>query len=174
MWGTVTGTADLNITTNGKILEDTYSGFVIPSYTSEEIKQMWEAEYDKNSKFSREVISKGNFEVTLVKYGFFEHYDISNDNKTDFRADIKVKNIGSELHCYDVDNAKIISGSNEYSESLYSNFGIWNNCIEAGFVQEGYIVYDNVPQNLTGQIKINVGADEFNNKNDFYEFTVTL
>jgi len=178
------GTADLTLTMNDdKILKDTYSGFEIPSYTEEELKQVWEEEYNENAKFSREVISKGNFEVTLVKYGFYNHFIDSfwRKNRTDFRVDIKVKNIGSELNCFDIDDAKMIFGSKEYKNSLYSNFPFLTNCMEAGFLEEGYIVYiggygenDVVPHNLTGQIKINVGDESYDNKNDFYEFTVVL
>lgn len=184
------GTADLNLTmTDGKVLKDTYSGFSIPSYTSAELKQMWEDDYNKNAKISREVISKGNFEVTLVKYGFYTHRPdgVSSKERSDFRADIKVKNIGSELKCFSIRDAKMTSDSKEYEKSLYSNFPLYSffpassPCLETGFLNEGYIVYiggygenDVVPQNLTGQIKLNVGIDEYTEGASSYEFTVTL
>ncbi len=172
------GTVDLNLTmTDGKVLKDTYSGFSIPSYTHTELEQMWEEEYNNNAKISREVINKENFEVTLVKYGFYIYqpslFGVYADEKvTVFRADVKIKNIGSVRNKFYTIGAKVISDSKEYDvQTLFSE---WSGLetIESGFLKEGGLKFLNVPQNLTGQIKILVGSDE--KVENFYEFTVSL
>ncbi len=173
-----TGTADLNLTlSDGKIIKDTYSGFSIPSYTHAELEKIWEDEYNKNAKISREVINKGNFEVTLVKYGFYTYqpslFGVYTDDKvTVFRADVEIKNIDSVRNKFYTIGAKVISDSKEYDvQTLFSE---WSGLetIEPGFLKEGYLKFLNVPQNLTGQIKILVGSDE--KVENFYEFTATL
>lgn len=171
-----TGTAELTITTaKGNVLKATDSYVEIPSYTEEEIKQMYFEQYNKNAKTSGEVISKGNFEVTLVKYGFYTHlkYDTWGDEVTEFRVDLKVKNIGSEKDSFSNYDAVILSGTNQYERSYNSNLD--SSDIYSGIVKEGYLIFDNVPKTLTGQIKIIAGTSYDVSYNKLtYEFNVQI
>jgi len=167
-----TGTAELTITTlKGDVLKATDSYVQIPSYTEEEIKQLYLEQYNKNAKLSGEVIKKGNFEVTLVKYGFYTHlkYDTFGDEVTDFRVDLKVKNIGSAKESFNKYDAVILSGTNQYEYS--SNSKLESSDIYPGIIKEGYIIFENFPETLVGEIKIIAGTSLDDSYNKFtYEY----
>jgi len=127
----------------------------IPKYSDEEIKAIYENQYLQSAKIVGETITKGNFEVTLVRIGYFTHlaYD---EKETYFRADIKVKNIGNEIESFYTSDAAMITGSSQYSYSYRSEFE--GSDIYPGVIKEGYILYKDVPKGLSGQVKIVVGS----------------
>lgn len=137
--------------------------------------EQYEEEYNQNAKVSGEVIKRGSFEITLVKYGFYTHlkYDTWGDEVTDFRADLKVKNIGSEKDSFSTYDAVIISGSNQYERSFNSKLD--SSDIHPGIIKEGYLIFEDVPKTLTGQIKIIVGTSYDTSYNKLtYEFDVQI
>lgn len=170
------GTADLTLTmADGKVLKATDSYVQVPSYTEEEIKQMYDEQYAKNAKIGGEAIKKGNFEITLVKYGFYTHlkYDTWGDEVTDFRVDLKVKNIGSEKDSFTTYDAVIISGSNQYERSFNSKLD--SSDIYPGIIKEGYLIFEDVPKTLAGQIKIIAGTSYDVSYNKLtYEFNAQI
>lgn len=137
---------------------------------SEGIQEQYLEQYNNNAKISGEVIKKGNFEVTLVKYGLYTHleYDTIGDEVTEFRVDLKVKNIGSEKDSFSSSESVILSGTNQYEG--YSS-DLYYLDIYPGIEKEGYITFKNFPKTLTGPIKIIAGTsyDVFYNKLT-YEF----
>lgn len=152
------GKAIMTFTTaDNKVLNatDTIS---IPKYTDDEIKQIYEDQYNKNAKVNGTTKTKGNFEITLVKYGFFTHlkYGTSGGEVTDFRVDMKIKNIGSEKDSFRTYDDTILSGANQYKKSFNSELDTTD--MYPGVVKEGYLLFENVPNTLTGQIKIIAGA----------------
>jgi len=171
-----TGTAELIITTlSGNVMKATDSYIQIPSYTEEEIKQMYSDQFNKNAIISGEVIKKGNFEVTLVKYGFFTHlkYDTLGDEVTDFRVDLKIKNIASEKDSFRSYDAVILSGTNQYERSYNSK--LESSDIYPGIVKEGYIIFEDIPETLVGQIKIIAGTSLDDSYNKLtYEYIVKI
>ncbi|VVB59734.1 Uncharacterised protein [uncultured archaeon] len=156
--GVSTGTANITFTTtDGKTLKATATYVQIPEYTVDEIKQLYENQYNKNAKTIGTVKTKGNFEITLVKYGFYTHlkYDTWGDEVTDFRVDMKIKNIGSEQDSFITYDDAILQGSNQYKSSF--NNKLDTSDMRPGVIKEGYLLFEEVPKTLTGQIQIIAG-----------------
>jgi len=156
--GTGVGTADLTLTMDdGKVLIATNDWVPIPSYTGEETIQMYEEQYNSGARISGEVITEGNFEVTMVKYGFYAHlkYDTWGDEVTDFRVDLRVANIGSEMDSLYTSSAVVTSGSTQYEMSYGSKLDCSNT--NPGITTEGYLLFEDVPETLTGEIEIVAG-----------------
>lgn len=152
----------------------------------QEKKAYYEAQYNENAEESGEKISQGDFEVTLIKYGFYDYFSINSfteqEEKTNFfRSDIEVKNIGSELNCFEVSgwdfHAHLVANSERYeSDGLKTKFPIdsSSDCIKPESTAKGYILYENVPNELEGEIKLIVGKNIYSEDPDNkpYEFNV--
>lgn len=154
-----TGKSVLIFTTiDGREGKVTYDYVTIPKYSDEEIKAIYENQYLQSAKTIGQTTTRGDFEVTLVRVGYFTHlkYDTWGDEVTDFRADIKVKNIGTSSESFSSYDAAMIVGSNQYNYDYNSKFDGSN--IYPGVIKEGYILYENVPKNISGQVKIIVGG----------------
>jgi len=168
------GTADITLTVaSGKVLKSTADYVTIPKYSEEELIAVYETEYNKTAIVSGEVIKKGNFEVTLVKYGYYTHleFDTIGDEVTDFRVDLIVKNISSKKDSFSVFEAALLSGSNQYKYSFNSKIDTAD--IFAGVIKEGYIIFEDVPDTLSGTIKIIPGTAYDSSYNQInYEFEV--
>ena len=171
-----TGTADLTLTVaSEKVLKSTVDYVRVPVYSEEEIIEIYDEQYNKNAKINGEVVKKGNFEITLVKYGFYTHlkYDTWGDEVTDFRVDLKVENIGSEQDSFSTYDAVIISGSNQYEMSFNSKLD--SSDIYPEIIKEGYLIFKDIPGTLTGQIKIIAGTSYDTSYNELtYEFNVQI
>jgi hypothetical protein len=168
------GTADITLTVaSGKVLKSTADYLTIPKYSEEELLAVYENAYNKTAIVSGEVLKKGNFEVTLVKYGYYKHlkYDTTGDEVTDFRVDLKVINISSKKDTFNVFEAALISGSNQYKYSFNSKIDTAD--IFAGVIKEGYILFEDVPDTISGTIKIIPGTAYDSSYNTIsYEFDV--
>ncbi len=170
------GTAYLTLTTaNGKTLKNEYPLIEIPVYTAEEINALYESEYIKTSKLISKTDTKGYFEVTLSRLGFFKHlqYTTWGDEVEEFRADIKVKNVVTVENTFSTYDAKMIVGSSQYDYSYNSKFDSGD--IYPGVIREGYIIFKDVPKNISGEARIIVGS-HYDSGFDKYisEFTITL
>jgi hypothetical protein len=168
------GTADITLTVaGGKVLKSKADYVTVPKYSEEELIAVYENVYNKTAIVSGEVIKKGNFEITLVKYGYYTHlkYDIYGDEVTDFRIDLIVKNISSKKDSFYIYEAALISGSNQYKYSYKSKIDTAD--IFAGIVKEGYILFEDVPNTLSGTVKIIPGIAYDSSYNQInYEFDV--
>jgi len=150
------GKAYLTFTTpSGKNLNADTTIFDLPSYTREEIEQLYENQYLQTAKTIDQTMSEGDFEVTLVKVGYYGYLDYDQELNY-FRADIKVKNIGSESKSFSSYDAAMIIGSNQYSRSYRSEFEGIN--IYPGVIKEGYLLFEDVPENIGGEVKIIAGG----------------
>jgi len=173
--GIGTGNAYLTFTTiNGKTLSSETSFIEIPTYTEDEIKTMYENQYLQSAKNVGQTTTEGNFEVTLVRIGYFTHlqYDTWGSEVTEFRADIKVKNIGGEKDTFSTYNAVMIVGNKQYEYSYNSKFEGFE--IYPDVVKEGYIIFKDVPKGLTGDAKIVAGTSWYGFNEVTYEFLVKL
>lgn len=165
------------ITPNGKNLNADTTLFDLPSYTQEEIEQLYENQYFETAKTINQSMSEGDFEVTLSKVGQFKYLDYDKEIKY-FRADVKVKNIGSESKSFNGYDAAMIIGSNQYSVSYRSEFEGIN--IYPGVIKEGYLLFEDVPENITGEVKIVAGSafwysvDHHSWRDILYTFTLQI
>lgn len=150
------GTAYLTFTTpNGKNLNADTTLSDLPSYTREEIEQLYENQYFQSAKTIGQTMNEGDFEVTLVRVGYFKYLDFDKEVKY-FRADIKVKNIGFESKSFSGYDAAMIVDSNQYSRSYRSEFE--DNNIYPDVIKEGYLLFEDLPENMAGEVKIIAGS----------------
>ena len=168
------GTAYLTFTTlNGKILTADTSLFDLRAYTDEEIEQMYEDRYIQNAKTSDKVAKKGNFEVKLLRYGYFTHrYSAWSEEETDFRIDIEVKNVGNEEDSFYTYDSALIIGEKQYDVGYDSEFDGGN--IYPNIVKDGYIVFKDVPEDLSGEAKIMVGTHWVGYERTHYFFRIEI
>lgn len=151
------GKAQLQFTTSGQTLS-AEAAVEIPAITKEQTIAAYENSYVKKATPVDKTITKGYFQVTLVRVGYYKHleYDTWGDEVTDFRADIKVKNIGSEEETFSTYDAAIIIGNSQYDAKLFrSKFDGYN--LRPGIVREGYLIFE-TPITLKGQGEIIAGS----------------
>lgn len=153
------GKVYLQFTTGGGSFEELESSvYGLPQFTKEEIVAQYENKYLNSSKFLNITERKGYFDVSLMRVGFFKHlkYDTFGDEVEEFRADIKVKNIATAENSFSTYDAKMIIGSSQYDRSYNSKFDSGD--IYPGVIREGYIIFESVPKNVSGEAKIILGS----------------
>lgn len=158
-------------TLSGKTLTADAPLFDIPAYTEEEIKQLYEEGYLKSAKTLGKSITKGNFQVILSRYGYFKH-SVFGKEVTSFRVDIEVKNVGMEQDAFFIHDGALIVGNEQYNVGFDSEFDGMN--IYPNIVKKGYLVFEDVPDGLSGEARVIVGHFwvDFNTVN--YEFTIEI
>ena len=163
------GVAEIKVISNNKIMyaKDIYIS--IPYYTDAEINQMMNSLYLKNAISLNQKIRKGNFEVTLLKYG--NSYEYSFGKYTPFlRVDFLAKNIGVEQDSIYTYNSVLINGESQFDLSYSSTFIVSN--IYPDIIREGYMLYD-VNKQITGPFTIILGKGYDNNYNEvIYSFDI--
>ena len=120
------GTAYLKIKLNdGTTLSASENYIYIPTYTKDELWDLFTDKFNENAKFVNESLKKGPFEVQLIKYGVVR--DFFNMPPT-FLALLNITNEGTvKDHFYMYDNALIVenkqfeptSGSTIIYEDIY-------------------------------------------------------
>ncbi len=153
------GTAYLTFSINDKKYTVERSFIPIPSYTPNEIIQLYENRYLQSAKNAGQTLTKGSFNVTLVRLGYFIHlqHETYGGEVTDFRADIKVRNIGNESERLSSSDTALIVGSKQYGYSSGSEFDGYK-LLDSGIVKEGYILFEGVPIGLTDKVEVIVGS----------------
>lgn len=137
------GTAKVTFTSNdGQVFTSTYDAVSIPKLSDEEVKKIYEEEYLKTAKEVGSTVTKGSFQITLVRVGWYEHlaYDTWGDPVTDFRADITIKNIGPEPE-YIPSSFVIIDGNgNQYDSNFRGTITFRE--IYPGVTVQGYELFE--------------------------------
>jgi len=142
------GTAKLTfVTWEGRILiaEELVE---IPVFTEEEIKTMYEDKYLQSALTVNQALRWGNLILSVVRMGYYTHlkYETWGDLVTDFRVDIKVKNVGTGKELFHIFDIVIIDDlNNQYNvDSSRSEFESGD--IYPGVTVEGYLIFDDVPE----------------------------
>lgn len=118
-----------------------------------------------------------NFKVTLQRIGFYTYSQYSTP-QTYFRADVVVENIGDQAETLSTYDAALISGKNQYDRSYNSQLDASG--LRPGVIREGYLLFENVPLDISGEIRIDVGSsywyakDYLSSRNVLYAFNVNL
>ncbi|MFA5405833.1 MAG: DUF4352 domain-containing protein [Candidatus Nanoarchaeia archaeon] len=159
------------LASNGKNLNANNSFVSIPSFTDEEIEQIYEEEYESNKTIFNQTISKGNFQVTLKSFGFFKTSSYFTIEEY-FRVDFFVKNIGSESDYFSPSNMAILDlEGNQYEKSYGGTLDTWKNMYQ-NTKQEGYVLFEEVPKDLnSARLVFELGYDS--NWNDYlFEYNI--
>ena len=160
-------------TPQGKSLSAENVGIEIRSYTEEEIENMYEAEYENSSTTINKKITKGNFEITVVKVGFFNSYQLYVVNQY-FRLDIEVKNIGDESDYFLPNSVVIIdSQSIQYENSYLGTLDLYST-IYPDVTKTGYLLFNDIPKTETSlRLLFELGYDEYFNPY-LFEYNIDL
>jgi len=168
------GKAILTFTTpKNKSLHAEYNLVEIPIYTEEEIEDIEKEDYNDTAVSVNKKISKGNFEVTVTRAGFFNDTEWGLTNEY-FRVDMEVKNIGSESDYFFPSGLAIIdSQNNQYDYTYGGTLDIFST-IHAGVTKKGYLLFECVPATETSvRFLLELGYDA-NFNLYFFEFNIKL
>ena len=168
------GKAFLNfITPEFKSLYAEYNAVEIPTYSEEELENNEEESYENSAISVNKKISKGNFEITVTKVGFFEKYTWgSQDNY--FRVDMEVKNIGADSDYFIPDGVAILDNqNNQYGENYLGTLNTFPT-VYPGVTIKGYYLFDDVPETIKSiTLFFELGYDdEFNSY--LFEYHINL
>jgi len=139
------------------------SSVTVPCYTSEEIKQICEQQYLAASTTVNLKLTKGNYEVIVIRVGFFNDYSYL-EKKQYLRVDIQAKNIGSQASYFSPSGMAIIDNQNhQYDRTYGGSMDLFSN-IYPGVSKSGYILFE-VPNTVTsGKLVFQQGYDvHYNN-----------
>jgi hypothetical protein len=134
---------------------------------------IYEEMYLQSAMTIEQTITKGDFSITLVRVGNFTHleYDTFGDEVTQFRVDLKVTSISSELEYIFLSDIRMVDNlGNEYNRQYGGTLDLGQ--IPAGVTREGYLLFPALNKEAT-RITVVVthpAIPEF----DIYEFTVDL
>ncbi len=158
---------------NGIIFEElSTSVFGLPEYSKDELDIISSLEFSKNAVVINKTIKQDGLEVTLKQIGFFikNEYDTKT---TYYRADFIVYNYGREASRISSYNGYLIHNKSQYDRSYNSNLDVYD--LKTGIQREGYLLFDNVPSNLAGEIIISAGSAYDRNYNNIdYTFRINL
>lgn len=100
----------------------------------------------------------GIFSVTLNRIGFYKHQPYSFQDAEDvLRLDMTVENIGEITESFSTSSAAIIYGNQQYDTSYFIN-ELDTSDLRPGVVRSGYILFKDVPNSISGEIRIDAGS----------------
>ncbi len=145
----------------------------IHSYTEEELENMYEAEYENSSTAVNKKITKGNFEITVSKVGYFNNRLFGVTNQY-FRVDMEVKNVGSESEYFLPSGIAIIDSQSIQYEYTYGGTLDILSTVYPDVTKTGYLLFEGVPNTETSlRLLFELGYDE--NFNPYlFEYDINL
>jgi len=124
----------------------------LPTFTTVEVEEQFEEEYNKNSLRVGTTVEGKYFDVTVERVGFFKEKYFSED-KEYFRVDMKIKNTGKDKERPSMSGLAILdNNNNQYEKEFGGTLDLYDK-IYPGVTKEGYILFEKIPEN-TPKIKI--------------------
>ncbi|HIJ99078.1 TPA: hypothetical protein H1005_03975 [archaeon] len=116
----------------------------------------YESRFIRNSYDVNKQHNFGLFESKLLRMGFYTFYnDVSKQEETVFRADIWVRNVGKAEEDFNSFNGFIRQPPYHYNVTG----GTFNGeDVTPGESREGYILFENIPKDLNGDISVSIGT----------------
>lgn len=114
----------------------------------EELEDVYEREYENSSISVNKKITKGNFEVTVIKVGHFDKYEWGVTNRY-FRIDIEVKNIGTKGEYFMPDRLAIIDDQNNQYEQNYLGTLDTIFTVYPDVTKKGYYLFEDLSESVT-------------------------
>lgn len=145
----------------------------IPKMSDEQIVQLYETRFQEAAQPVGKTISKENFAITLVRVGVFTHpeYETWGDEVTHLRADLVVKNTGSEKdYIFESDAVILDDLGNQYEVE-------WDGTLElgelhAGVKREGYLIFP-LPEKEASRLRLLFTKSAYP-EDITYEFNIQL
>lgn len=154
------GKAEIIFTKNNKQLTASNDFVAIPFFTEEEIKQIYEEDYNKNKKIAEEKIKSLKLEITIKSFGFYKAQSYL-DIEEYLRIDLLVKNIDNEPNYFWPSSTVLIDSEGNQYETAYEGT-IEGKEMFPNTKQEGYILLEGVPKTLkSANLIFDAGYDEY-------------
>jgi len=134
-------------------------------------KQLAEEEYLKNAVTINKKISKGNFEVTVLKAGIFSPYEWGK-KKDYFRIDMKAKNIGNQKTGFPTNNFVLLDRYKNKYESM-SDRTFDGYYFYPGITKRRMVLFKDVPTSATS-VKFVFELNDENNNPQLFEYNIEL
>ena len=148
-------------TKNAEFEELDTSIWGLPTYSEEELAQLNEEEFSKSAVNVNKKVSKGSFEVTVTRVGFFTPLVTWGDKKEYFRVDMEVKNIGSEKEYFSPSGLAILDNQGNQYEREYGGTLDTFSQIYPGVKKSGYILFEKIPKTSQSiKLVFELGYDE--------------
>jgi len=135
--------------------------------------QLAEEEYEESSVVINKRISKGIFEITVTRAGFFSPYEWGS-RKQYFRVDMEVRNIGSAADYYSPSGMVIMDNQgNQYEKSYGGSLDTFSQ-IYPNITKKGYMLFEGIPKTIGSAIlAFQLGHDA--QYNDYlFEYSIPL
>jgi len=144
----------------------------LPKYSEQELAQLNDDKFTQSAIVFNNKISKGNFEVTLTKVGFFTPLVTYGDKKEYFRIDMEVKNIGNEQQYFSPSALALLDNQGNQYEKEYGGTLNTYSMYYPGVKKSGYIIFGNVPETLqSAKLVFQLGYDA---NYDYYKFEYSI
>jgi len=140
------GTAYIEFrTASDKFEELDAAVYDLPTYTEEEAGAFYEEAYDEDKTTVNQMKSDYGLEVTVLSAGRFTHrpYGTWSGETTNFRIDLKVKNLMSEKQSFSPSyGGVIVADGKQYEAELFVSD--IDGYIFPGVTVEGYLLFDDI------------------------------
>jgi len=145
----------------------------IPTYTEEELENLYEGEYESSSTPVNKRITKGNFEITVTNVGYFDKYEFGGMNRY-FRVDMEVKNVGSGSDYFLPSGLVIIDSQSIQYGYTYGGTLDMLSTVYPDVTKKGYLLFENIPDTeMSVRLVFELGYDM--NFNPYvFEYTFNL
>jgi len=168
-----TGTMYLNFKTKSAEFEEiTADIWGLPTYSDEELAELNEQEFLKDAVSVNKKLSRGSFEVTVEKVGFYEPMVTWGEPEEYFRVDMEVKNIGNEKDYFSPSGLVILDNQGNQFETEYGGTLDTYSNMYPGIKKSGHIIFKKIPSN-TQAIKL-IFELGHNANWDAYEFEYNI
>lgn len=161
-------------TKNGEFEEISDSVWGIPTYSEEELMQLNDDAFLKTAVAINKKLSKGDFEVTVTRVGFFTPLVTWGDEREYFRIDMEVKNIGSEKEYFSPSGLAVLDNRGNQYETEYGGTLDTFSQIYPSVKKSGYILFGRVPK-TSQNIKLVFGLGHDGNYDPYsFEYNIPL
>ena len=157
----------------GQKLHAEYALVRIPTYSGEELKLMAEEQYGKSIIIVDQKLSKGSFEVTVTKTGFFNPYG-QEGKKEYLRIDMEVKNTGDKDERFSPSGTIVLDDQGDQYQGAYGGELDIHSDIQPGVTKKGYALFKDVPATaISVRLMFQLGYDAKSHPSVF-EYTIQL
>ncbi|MFX1513022.1 MAG: hypothetical protein ACFFCQ_10580, partial [Promethearchaeota archaeon] len=119
--------------------------FQMVGKSEEEIREMFEAEYDASATIVNMILTTEDWQITVTKMGMFANYDGTSYSEETFRVDLQVKNIGDETTYFSLYDSTLHTAQGLFDERSYSESWMGGDIVVGG-IKEANLLFVDVPE----------------------------
>lgn len=161
-------------TKNSEFEELDTSVWGLPTYSEQELAQLNEEQFAKSAVIVGNKLSKGSFEVTVTKVGFFTPLVTYGEKKEYFRIDMEVKNVGSEQEYFSPSGLAVLDNQGNQYEKEYGGTLDTFSQIYPSVKKSGYIIFESIPKTAQSiKLVFQLGYDD-SYKPYTFEYSISL